>query len=123
MFESRQQRAAESLLGTPLPDDATKVLYHLHKPGSETNLYTAYVKFQCSLSSYDVFRKRLGLKTRAEQLSPHLPAAWALPRELTLDWWDALQATPENSAARSLDNAGWLVAKYENKNVYLIVVG
>jgi len=121
--KSKEQRAAEEFLETFLPDDARDVRFLYYKPGDDQDIYSAYLKFECSLGNYTVFARQLGLKTNAEQLSPHLPAAWGLPRQLSLDWWDPEQATPDNATARSIDNGGWIVAKHERQHGYLIAAG
>ena len=121
--QTDSKNEVEQLLTDNLPDDACDVSYHFYNPGTNLVQYTAYLKFQCSPVGFSEFVGALGLETRAEQLSPHLPAAWGLPRGLALEWWDAESNTPENAAAKSLENAGWIVAKYENQTTYLIVAG
>lgn len=121
--KSKEQRAAEEFLETSLPNDARDVRFLYYKPGDDQDIYSAYLKFECAAGSYTAFAQQLDLKTNAEQLTPHLPAAWGLPRQLSLEWWDPEQATPDNATAKSISNGGWIVAKYEHQHVYLIVEG
>ena len=121
--KSKEQLAAESYLNISLPDDAVDVHYIYHKPGDDQNLYWVFLKFKCSEASYVDFTFQLGMKTRSEQLTPHLPAAWGLPRHLTLDWWDPSQNNTESAVAKSIENNGWVVAKYEEQQLYLISTG
>ena len=122
-MKSKQQRAAERLLGTELPASASGVQFLYYRPGSEQSIFSAYLKFACSAGDYRDFAGRLGLKTSREQATPHLPAAWALPRQLSIDWWDPGSDTPGNATAKSIDNGGWVVAKHERNHVYLIAAG
>ena len=117
--KSKEQLAAEDHLNISLPDDAVAVHYIYHKPGDDQDLYWVFLKFECSEASYVDFTRQLGMKTRTEQLTPHLPAAWGLPRHLTLDWWDPSQNNPENATAKSIENNGWVVAKLEEGKCYL----
>lgn len=117
------RKAAEQFLGVDLPDAARNVQFRYFKPGDDQSLYWAYLKFECGFNDYLRFAAGLGLKTAAEQMSPHLPAAWGLPQPFVLSWWDAGSETPANAAARSIAKEGRAVAKYEHGSVYLMVTG
>ena len=49
---SKSQRSAEAFLKASLPDDARNVQFLYYKPGDDQDVYSAYLKFQCSPSSY-----------------------------------------------------------------------
>jgi hypothetical protein len=72
---SSERQAAEAFLGTTLPDDATHIHFLYFKPDKDQHVYSAFLKIECSSESYSEFSRRLNLKTNADQLTPHLPAA------------------------------------------------
>lgn len=119
----KDQTAAETFLNQSLPDDAREIQFFYIKPGDDQDLYWAFLKFECSAQSYHDFITKLGLKTRTEQLTPHLPAAWSLPSHIKLEWWDPAPSDTEDSAAKSISNAGWIVTKYEGHKTYLYTTG
>lgn len=117
-----EQSVLEYVTGMPRRLDCD-VQFHFHSPVRGLLQYTAYAKFGSTIEEYRDYTAALELRTRQETLTPHLPAAWELPRELSLPWWDAETTTPDNATAASIDDDGWLVAKHENDYVYVIVAG
>lgn len=127
MFEPSPQRHLAESLGTSLPPDATDVHFHRHQPSTDLSLHIDYAKLRTSPAEYLALTDRMGL-TRypgsAPALRARLPAAWRLVPPLTLPWWDAGPAIPDDTALRQIDrgDAGvdFVVAKYERGYVYLV---
>lgn len=113
----------ESVLTDCLPAGTSGYDFYFYNPGTNLLPYSAYLKFGSTQIEYEEYVHALRLKTAEQEISPHLPAAWTLPRGLTIAWWDASPDTPSNAAAKSIDSAGWIVAKHDDGTTYVSVAG
>lgn len=108
----------QKLLGVELPDDAADLHYYKWQPSSELSYYTAYVKFRVSVPE---FMKLVERMQALMEKSAYLPAAWDAEPGVHLDWWDPEPGTPRESGAKQFGLNGWIFAKHERGNAYLIV--
>jgi hypothetical protein len=47
---------------------------------------------------------------------------WPAKPQVKLDWWNPKMGKPLDAAARSFGVNGWIVAKYEEGNVYIYLI-
>ncbi|MGH3924578.1 MAG: hypothetical protein ACRDTT_17250 [Pseudonocardiaceae bacterium] len=125
VFASHQRKAAERLLGTPLPAGAQDVRFHRHQHGGQfgdVEKYSAYLKFRASHSDYLEFMHRLEivvLPGSAPELRARLPGDWKLASGLRLDWWDPTLDIPDDTGMGSFGVNGFIVSKHERGFVYV----
>jgi hypothetical protein len=108
----------ERLLGTRLPDGLGAISFERVQPSTDLAFFTAYARFAASPEQFEAVVDALGLR-RGADAAPYLPAAWRGDREP--QWWDPSAETPADAAARGFGANGWLVAKREGDDVYLVV--
>ena len=118
-----QRRAAQRLLGAPLPSDASDLHFVKYRVSSDLAGYDAYIKFRASRPSFLALVRQRGLALSGGGIpSAHLPTAWRLPPgSKAVEWWDAGVDTPADSASGSVGVFGWIVAKHEHGCVYVII--
>jgi hypothetical protein len=112
----------QTLLGTTLPKQANDLHYFRWQPSRDLTYYTTFIKFSTSRAEFIDLMEQMSMNfhNMGRDASLHLPTAWETPSGLELDWWDPGSDTPADSAAKSFGTNGWIVAKYERGNVYLI---
>jgi hypothetical protein len=114
----------EELLNTALPAQTHDLHYFKSKPSNQLDFYTVYIKFSTSRAEFLDLMKRMNmyLRTAGGEANFHLPAAWTADSPPnTIPWWNPSQTNPDDAAAKSFGTNGWIVAKYENECVYMIV--
>lgn len=123
MSVTRDKRAVEALIGTPLPEGIADFHYYRWEPGEELAIYTVYIKFSASEQAFRDLVGRLDMDLRNSGGADlmFLPAAWEAEPDIVLSWWDPSEDTPTESAATNFGEHGWIVAKFEDGQVYMIV--
>ncbi len=118
------QDKIEGLLNTQLPNDIHDLNYFKFKPSDQLDFYTIYIKFGTSKTKFLNLMQQMNMHLRRAggEANLYLPAAWAADSSISIPWWNPSQDNPEDySAAKSFGSNGWIVAKYENESVYIIV--
>ena len=123
MSNTNKVPKVEDLIGASLPSDATDLHFHHWEPGQNLAFFAAYIKFVSSETDFNDLMERMNMdfhNTEGAALM-FLPAAWDTEQEVQLDWWEPGKETPAESAAAAYGKNGWIVAKFENGVVYMIV--
>ena len=121
-MKTGDRRQAETLLEIELPEAIGEVHAFRWQPSGDLHYFHAYVKLIASRQDFLDLVERLRLAhRRAAESAGYLPAAWEAPRGVDLPWWDPGADTPPDSAARAYGTNGWVVAKYEDGQIFLIL--
>ncbi len=123
MSDSRSIETVEELIDATLPADAADLKIHRWEPGADLAIFAVYIKFASSEADFTDLMERMNMDfhdTEGAALM-FLPAAWGTEADVRLDWWEAREETPAEAAAAAYGVNGWIVAKYEEGAVYIIV--
>lgn len=117
---SRQE--VEAILGVPLPSSASQLHAHTERPSTQLAFYMSYVKLHLDRPGFDELVQKMNLSQKGSPAALGLlPAAWGTEPGVKLPWWTPKQETPEDAAARSHSEGGWIAAKWEAGDAYVIV--
>ena len=113
----------EKLLGTALPSQVTNLHYFKWQLSPDLYFYEAYIKFSVSRSEFIKLMKRMKMDfyQGGKNEMGYLPTGWQSKPEVKLDWWNPKTNTPLDAASRYFGVNGWIVAKYEEGNVYIYI--
>lgn len=118
-----KRRQLEKLIGTTLPPSASEIYFAHWQPSSDLAAYELYARFKTTHSDYLDLARRRGLTLFSES-GPIgiLPTRWKQTDEFeVLPWWDPKPETPPDAAAAHVGAYGWMITKYEDEHVYVML--
>jgi hypothetical protein len=117
------QRQIEKLLDIKLPFKPGRLHFAKWQPNPDLVYFQAYIKIEATEDQYLNLIDVMSLHFRGQtpEADIYLPASWACESEDTVSWWDPTFETPADAAARAYGVNGWIIAKYENGAVFIIV--
>jgi len=122
MFNTTQ-RQIEKLIGVRLPFKPGRLRLAKWQPNSDLVYFHAYIKIEATEDQYldliDVMN--LHFRGQTPEADIYLPASWACDIDDAPSWWHPTAETPADAVAKQYGVNGWVVAKYENGAVFIIV--
>lgn len=123
MSDSGNIEKVQELIGATLPAGTADLKIHRWEPSADLAIFAVYIKFASSEAEFTnlMGRMNMAFHNSGGAALMFLPAAWGTEADVQLDWWDAREETPVEAAAAAFGVNGWIVAKYEEGAVYIIV--
>ena len=122
MFKTTQ-RQIEKLLDIKLPFKPGRLHFAKWQPNPDLVYFNAYIKIEATKDQYLNLIDMMDLHFRGQtpEADIFLPASWTCESEEPVSWWDPISESPADAGARSYGVNGWIIAKYENGAVFIIV--
>ena len=123
LFAPFDRRAAQRLIGAPLPDGAEDVRFVRWQPSGDLAYHEALIRFACSKEDYLALVRARGLTLFADSgPDVHLPIPWRPAPEMNdPEWWTPSSETPPDAAGGLVGSDGSIAAKWEAGHAYVMV--